>query len=111
VRAGRLRPLAVTSGKRAPALPDVPTVQEAGIKNFEVTLWLAVFAPVQTPPAIINRLNQEFAAAIATPQVRDALLTQGLQPETSTPAAFSKHLAAEISKWREVARKANLKPE
>lgn len=111
VRAGRLRPLAVTSGKRAPALPDVPTAQEAGIRNFEMTLWLAVFAPAQTPQAIVNRLNREFTAAIALPQVRDALLAQGLQPETTTPAAFSKYLAAEIAKWRGVAQKANLKPE
>jgi tripartite-type tricarboxylate transporter receptor subunit TctC len=111
VRAGRLRPLAVTSAKRAPALPEVPTVQEAGVKNFEVTLWLAVFAPVQTPRSIVERLNREFSAAIASPQVNNALLTQGLQPETTTPAAFSKILAAEIAKWREVAQKANLKPE
>lgn len=111
VRAGRLRPLAVTSGKRAPALPDVPTAQEAGIRNFEMTLWLAVFAPAQTPQTIVNRLNREFTAAIALPQVRDALLAQGLQPETTTPAAFSKYLAAEIAKWRGVAQKANLKPE
>lgn len=111
VRAGRLRALAVTSSKRAPALPDVPTVQESGVKNFEVTLWLAVFAPAQTPRAIVERLNKEFTAAIATPQVRDALLIQGLQPETTTSAAFAKYLDAEISKWREVARKANLKPE
>lgn len=111
VRAGRLRALAVTSSKRAPALPDVPTVQESGIKNFEVTLWLAVFAPAQTPRTIVERLNKEFTAAINTPQVRDALLIQGLQPETTTSAAFAKYLDTEISKWREVARKANLKPE
>ncbi len=111
VRSGRLRPLAVTSSKRAPALPDVPTVQESGIRNFEVTLWLAVFAPAQTPRTIVERLNREFTAAIGAPQVRDALLTQGLQPETTTPAAFSKYLAAEIAKWREVVVKANIKPE
>ena len=111
VRSGKLRPLAVTSSKRAPALPDVPTVQESGIKNFEVTLWLAVFAPAQTPRAIVDRLHREFTNAIGAPQVRDALLLQGLQPETMTPAAFAKYLDAEIAKWREVARKANLKPE
>ena len=111
VRSGKLRPLAVTSGKRAPALPDVPTVQESGIKNFEVTLWLAVFAPAQTPRAIVDRLHREFTNAIGAPQVRDALLLQGLQPEIMTPAAFAKYLDAEIAKWREVARKANLKPE
>ena len=111
VRSGKLRALAVTSAKRAPALPEVPTVMESGIKNFEVTLWLAVFAPAQTPRAIVDRLNREFTTAIATPQVRDALLIQGLQAETTTSAAFAKYLGAEISKWREVARKANLKPE
>jgi len=111
VRSGKLRALAVTSGKRAPALPEVPTAQEAGIKNFEVTLWLAVFAPAKTPRAIVERLNREFTASINTPQVRDALLLQGLQPETTSSAAFAKFLEAEISKWREVARKANLQPE
>ena len=111
VRSGKLRALAVTSAKRAPALPDVPTAQEAGIKNFEVTLWVAVFAPAQTPRAIVERLNKEFTAAINTPQVRDALLIQGLQAETTTSAAFARYLDAEISKWREVARKANLQPE
>lgn len=111
VRSGKLRALAVTGSKRAPALPEVPTAQEAGIKNFEVTLWLAVFAPAQTPRAIVERLNREFTAAINTPQVRDALLLQGLQPETTTSAAFARYLDTEISKWREVARKANLKPE
>jgi tripartite-type tricarboxylate transporter receptor subunit TctC len=111
VRSGKLRALAVTSAKRAPALPEVPTVQESGVKNFEVTLWLAVFAPAKTPRTMVDRLNQEFTTAINTPQVRDALLIQGLQPETTTSAAFAKYLDSEISKWREVALKANLKPE
>jgi tripartite-type tricarboxylate transporter receptor subunit TctC len=111
VRSGKLRALAVTSGTRAPALPDVPTVQESGIKNFEVTLWLAVFVPAKTPTPIVERLNREFASAIAVPQVREALLIQGLQPETTSSAAFSRHLTAEIAKWTAVARKANLKPE
>jgi tripartite-type tricarboxylate transporter receptor subunit TctC len=111
VRSGKLRALAVTSAKRAPALPEVPTVQESGVKNFEVTLWLAVFAPTKTPRTMIERLNKEFITAIGTPQVRDALLIQGLQPETTTSAGFAKYLDTEISKWREVARKANLKPE
>lgn len=111
IRSGKLRALAVTSGTRAPTLPEVPTVQESGIKNFEVTLWLAVFAPAKTPKPIVERLNREFATAIAVPQVRDALLLQGLQPETTSSAAFSRFLTAEIAKWTAVARKANLKPE
>lgn len=111
VRSGKLRALAVTSAKRAPALPEVPTVQESGVRNYEVTLWLAVFAPAKTPRLMVERLNREFVTAIATPQVRDALLIQGLQPETTSSAAFAKYLDSEIGKWREVALKANLKPE
>lgn len=111
VRAGRLRPLAVTSATRAPALPDVPTVKEAGIANFEVTLWLALFAPAKTPAAIVTQLNREFTAAIGAAPVRSALLTQGLQPQATTSAEFAKLLAAEIAKWSDVVRKANLKSE
>ncbi|HSK29012.1 MAG TPA: tripartite tricarboxylate transporter substrate-binding protein, partial [Candidatus Limnocylindria bacterium] len=105
------RPLAVTSTTRAPALPDVPTVKEAGIATFEVTLWLALFAPAKTPAAIVTQLNREFTAAIGAAPVRSALLTQGLQPQATTSAEFAKLLAAEIARWSEVVRKANLKPE
>jgi len=111
VQSGKLRALAVTGATRSPALPETPTVQETGLKGFEVTLWLAVFAPAKTPRPIVERLHREFAAALAIPQVRDALNLQGLQPESAAPAAFARHLSAEIAKWREVARKANLKPE
>lgn len=111
VRAGRLRPLAVTSAARAPALPDVPTVQEAGVPNFVVTLWLAVFAPATTPRPIVDRLNREFVSAIATVPVRTALLRQGLQPQTTSSADLSKLIATEISKWRKVAIQAHLKPQ
>lgn len=111
VRAGRLRALAVTSAQRAPALPEVPTAQESGLKGFEVTLWLALFAPARTASPVVDRFNREFVAAIAQPQIREALLVQGLQPQTTSSAAFAKYLSAEIAKWREVARKANLKPE
>jgi tripartite-type tricarboxylate transporter receptor subunit TctC len=111
VRSGRLRALAVTGSKRSPALPDVPTVEESGVRNFEVTLWLAVFAPAQTPKPIVDRLNREFTTAIALPQVRDALMAQGLQPQTMTSAELSRYLSAQIARWTEVARKANLKPE
>ncbi|MBY0267127.1 MAG: tripartite tricarboxylate transporter substrate binding protein [Burkholderiales bacterium] len=111
IRSGKLRALAVTSATRSPALPDTPTAQETGLKGFEVTLWLAVFAPAKTPRPIVERLHREFAAALTVPQIREALNIQGLQPESATPAAFSRYLSAEIAKWRDVARKANLKPE
>ncbi len=111
VRSGRLRPLAVTGAARSPALPEVPTAREAGIADFEVTLWLGLFAPAKTPRAIVNRLHREFTTAIAAPQAHAALLAQGLQPQTTTPEAFARLIAVEIDKWGAVARKANLKPE
>jgi len=110
VRAGRLRPLAVTSSARSPALPDVPTAQEAGLKDFEVTLWLGAFAPAGTPRMHVERLNREFVNAINSTAVRKALVAQGLQPQTTTPDGYRVLIEKAIVRWREVARRANLKP-
>lgn len=110
VRAGRLRPLAVTGSERSPALPDVPTAMESGLKDFEVTLWLGAFAPAGTPAQYVERLNREFVKAIGTPAVRTALITQGLQPQTTTPEGFRALIEKAIVRWRDVARRANLKP-
>lgn len=110
VRAGRLRPLAVTGSERSPALPDVPTAMESGLKDFEVTLWLGAFAPAGTPAQYVERLNREFVKAIGTPAVRTALITQGLQPQTTTPEGFRALIEKAIARWRDVARRANLKP-
>lgn len=110
VRAGRLRPLAVTGSERSPALPDVPTAMESGLKDFEVTLWLGAFAPTGTPAQYVERLNREFVKAIGTPAVRTALITQGLQPQTTTPEGFRALIEKAIARWRDVARRANLKP-
>jgi len=92
----------------------VPAATTSHSLGHHRTRRLSIPAPPprqrQTPRAIVERLNKEFTAAINTPQVRDALLIQGLQAETTTSAAFARYLDAEISKWREVARKADLKP-
>ncbi|MGE0556986.1 MAG: Bug family tripartite tricarboxylate transporter substrate binding protein [Burkholderiales bacterium] len=111
VRAGRLRPLAVTGPERSPALPEVPTAQEAGLKDFEVTLWLGAFAPAGTPATYVTRLNREFVSAIGTSQVRNALIAQGLQPQTTTPEGFRALIEKAVARWREVAKRANLKAE
>lgn len=111
VRAGRLRPLAVTGPERSPALPDVPTAQEAGLKDFEVTLWLGAFAPAGTPATYITRLNREFVSAIRLPAVRSALIAQGLQPQTTTPEGFRALIEEAVARWRDVAKRANLKAE
>ncbi len=111
VRAGRLRPLAVTSSERSPALPDVPTVQESGLKDFEVTLWMGAFAPAGTPKVYVDRLNREFVNAIKLPAVRNALIHQGLQPQTTTPDGFRVLIEKAVVRWHDVAKRANLKPE
>lgn len=110
VRAGRLRPLAVTGSERSVALPDVPTAMESGLKDFEVTLWLGAFAPAGTPRMYVERLNREFVSAIRTPAVRNALVAQGLQPQTTTPEGFRALIEKAIARWRDVAARANLKP-
>jgi tripartite-type tricarboxylate transporter receptor subunit TctC len=111
VRAGRLRPLAVTGNERSPALPDVPTAAESGYKDLEVTLWMGAFAPAGTPAATVDRLNKEFVSVINQPAVRKILIHQGLQPQSTTPAQFSDLIAKAITRWRDVARRANLKPD
>src|SRR5256885_574199 len=93
VRAGRLRPLAVSTRKRTPILPDVPTVAEAtGIKDFEVDSWYAVFAPAKTPQKAIQRANREIAAVLARPEVKTKLLEQGAEAVPSTPQALARRV-------------------
>ena len=80
IRAGKLRALAITTSRRSPVLPDVPTMIESGFPNYEIALWLALVAPAATPDSIIDRLNKELAAAIADPETRQALMLQGFEP-------------------------------
>jgi tripartite-type tricarboxylate transporter receptor subunit TctC len=109
IRAGRLRALAVITPQRMAALPDVPTVAEAGLKNFEVTTWYGVLAPAGTPPPVIARLNGELVKIMHAPDVKERLGATGTDPRTSTPEEFAAYLKQEIAKWGEVVRKANLK--
>lgn len=104
VRSGKLRALAVTSTKRAPALPEVPTAQEAGLANFDVTLWLAVFAPAKTPRPIIDRLHREFVAAVRAPDVSARLREAGLEIEGTSPAEFTQKIAGDLQRMQELQR-------
>ena len=88
LRAGTLRALGIASAQRSALLPDVPTIAEAGLPGYEASLWMAIVAPAGTPAGIATRLNETIAAALATPEARDALRDQGLDIETSTPAAL-----------------------
>ncbi len=110
LKTGAARALAVTINKRMTALPDVPTTAEAGIKNYETSGWLALLAPRGTPKPIVTRLNQEIAAAISDPSVRDRFIEQGGEPITSTPEELAKFIASETVKWRDIITKGGIQP-
>lgn len=103
VRAGKLRALAVTTLRRNPGAPDIPTVAEAlKIPDYEVDSWYAMFAPAKTPPAIVSRMQQEIARTVRDAVVRERLLEQGGDPVASTPEELDRVVKAELRKWRSV---------
>ena len=110
IKAGKLTALAVTSGERSFALPDVPTIAEAGpVKGFEASSWFGLLAPAGTPPEIVNRLQQETAKALATPALKERLVSQGAIPSGNTPAQFTQFIAAEAKKWAQVVKTSGAK--
>ena len=109
VKAGKLRLLAVTTPKRTPALPDVPTVAEAGVPGYAFTGWLGFFAPAKTPRAIVERLHAETVKILGQPEIRRRLLIEAADPVGSSPAEFTAFLKEEIARWTRVAREAQIK--
>jgi tripartite-type tricarboxylate transporter receptor subunit TctC len=108
IREGKLRALAVTSLKRAAALPDVPTLDELGIKGQEAETMQGVLAPAGTPKEIVDLLQREIAASLALPEVKEKILTLGFEPSGITPAEFAAYIRAEIAKWRKVIEDAHI---
>jgi len=108
VQSGAVRALAVTSAQRNPALPDVPTVAEAGLKGYDVASWNALAAPAGTPPSVIRRLNEATRDALADPEVRDKLQRYGMRVADSSPSEFDDLLAREIQRWGQVVRAAHI---
>jgi len=111
IRAGQLRALATTGFARAATLPDVPTMDEAGVKSYEATLWFALMAPPGLPPAIAERLNKEAIEALNSAEVKDAMAQQGFVADPGTPDALMAKIRSDIAKWRDVIGKAGIKPE
>jgi tripartite-type tricarboxylate transporter receptor subunit TctC len=111
VRANQLRALAVTGRKRSDALPDLPTMDEAGVKGYEATLWFALVAPAGLPAAIAAKLNRETLDILNSAEMKEALAQQGLVPDSSTPDALAAQIRGDIVKWRDVIAKAGIKPE
>ena len=105
IKAGKLKALAVTTAKRSEALPDVPTIAEAGpVPGYEASSWFGLLAPAGTPADIINRLQQETAKALASPALKERLLSQGAIPSGMTPAEFARLIDAEHKKWAQVVK-------
>jgi tripartite-type tricarboxylate transporter receptor subunit TctC len=103
IRSGRLKALAVTSRERSPAFPNVPTVEEAaGLKGYEATAWFGLLAPAGTPRDIVNKISQDIAKILATPEMQEKFLGQGALPVPDTPEQFTTFIRSEIDKWTKV---------
>lgn len=111
IRSGRLRALAVSSAARLPQLPDVPTVAESGIKDFEADQWYGLVAPAGTPAAEITRLNTAINQALKSPEIAQQFAGEGAVPLPGTPQAFAALIAREIPRWREVVQRGNVRPD
>ena len=109
IKAGRLRAMGVIAAQRSAALPDVPTVAEAGLSNFEVTTWYGVLAPAGTPRPMVARLNAEIIRVMHAPDLQERLAATGTEPRTSTPEEFADYIKQEIVKWGKVVREAGLR--
>ncbi|AGW94257.1 tripartite tricarboxylate transporter substrate binding protein [Cupriavidus sp. DF5525] len=111
VKSGKLRALAVTSSERVSALPEVPTANEAGLKDFEVSSMFGIVAPAGTPAPVIDRLSSDLKKILAEPEVQATLLKQGAIATWTTPAQTGARIKAEVGKWNAVIREAGVKPE
>jgi tripartite-type tricarboxylate transporter receptor subunit TctC len=109
LKAGTIRGLAVTSGKRHPSWPDLPTMAEAGVPDMEVPVWTAFFAPAKTPAAIVARLQKEVARVVQTAEVKERFAGMGLQPVGGSSEELGRRVASDIEKWTAVAKAANIK--
>jgi tripartite-type tricarboxylate transporter receptor subunit TctC len=111
IQRGNLKPLAVSTAKRSSALPDVPTVAEAGVPGYEVIVWLGLLAPASTPSDIVEKINKDLATVLQVPAIKEKFAAMGMEPSHSSPAEFRKLLEAEIEKYATVIKAANLKIE
>ena len=111
VRSGRLRALATTGAARMLALPDVPTVAELGVQGYEAGLWYGFVGPARIPADIVKRLNSEIVAVLALPEIRERLLSQGVEARPTTPEEFARLIVSDIARWAVVVKRAGLRAE
>ena len=111
IKAGRLNALGVGSAKRSPALPNIPTIAEAGVPDYEYTTWFGIFAPARTPAAIIARLNAEIVKILVAPEMNERFVSQGGDPVPSTPDELRRYMAAESARWEKTITAAGIRKE
>jgi len=111
ISAGRLRALAITGGRRAAALPDVPTIAEAGLPGFASSSWQGFFVPARTPREIVEKIQRDTAKALQVPEVRDRLTAFSYEPVGSTPAEFDAFFKSELAKFAGVVKQAHIPPQ
>jgi tripartite-type tricarboxylate transporter receptor subunit TctC len=109
IQAGTLRALGITTEQRWPYLPDVPTLGEQGVKDFDISSWLGLFGPAALPPAVVTKLNQAVNEILASTEAREKFLKAGAQPQSGGPQALADHVRAEIERWAEVVKASNAK--
>lgn len=108
IKGGKMRALAITSARRSPVLPDVPTLAEAGVKNVEVTSWQAIVAPKGLPPAVLEKAHAAFVEALNDPKVKDQFTSIGFEMVANTPAQFAAFQQAEYARWKKVIEAGNI---
>jgi tripartite-type tricarboxylate transporter receptor subunit TctC len=111
IQSGKIRALAVTGAKRSSALPDVPTVQEAGIVGYQTVLWYGLFAPAMMSGLDIEKIAKDLARALEMPAVKEKLRTTGIDAVGNSPAEFKRFVFAEIDRWSEIVRERKLQPD
>jgi tripartite-type tricarboxylate transporter receptor subunit TctC len=104
IRSGRLKALAVTSRERSPALPNVPTLAESGLKDFDASAWFGLLAPAGTPREVVTRVQQDVARILATAEMRERFAGQGAAPVPNTSEEFAAFIRSEIEKWSKVVK-------
>jgi tripartite-type tricarboxylate transporter receptor subunit TctC len=111
VKAGKLKALGLASLKRYPSLPDLPTVAEQGVPGYTTTIWLGIFAPAKTPPAVLQRLQKDIGDAVGSADYKEKLLAIEMQPQASSSSELAGYLKSDLAKWAKVVKEAGIKPE
>jgi tripartite-type tricarboxylate transporter receptor subunit TctC len=111
IEAGKVRAFGVTTARRSGALPDIPSIAEAGVPGYEAVQWYGFLAPAGTPPAILQQIHAEAVKALHSTEMKEKLAHDGAEPVGSTAEAFAAHIKDELEKWRKVAKAAGIEPQ